>query len=133
MPRNVLLLLLSRLLLVVIFLTILMLLFLVIFWLYIDLFNSLLFIVLVVAINYLRDANSLLILHLLSKQLNNCSLLSSFGHSSSVSDPKISDTKVLLLITSINVSNSVKCLGVPLLSSSTLCCRLSLMSSSLRP
>ena len=82
---------------------------------------------LVIAINYFRDTNFLVILHLLSKMLNNCSLLSSLRDTSSVSYSKVCNTKVLLLVTSLNVLDAAESLSVPLLSRPTLLSSLSLL------
>jgi hypothetical protein len=57
---------------------------------------------LIVTIDYLRNTNSIVVVFflqlLLSELLNNCSLFSSFRHTCAISNTKVCDTEVLLLV-----------------------------------
>ncbi len=57
---------------------------------------------LLITIDYFRNANSIVIIFVLqllfSELLYNSSLLSSFRHTSAVTDPKVCNAKILLLV-----------------------------------
>lgn len=66
---------------------------------------------LTVAIDYLRNTNSIVVVFflqlLLSELLNNCSLFSSFRHTCAISNTKVCDTEVLLLVASHYICDTI--------------------------
>ena len=66
---------------------------------------------LIVAVDYLRNTNSIVVLFflqlLLSELLNNCCFFSGFRHASAISNTEVSDTEVLLLVASHQICDTI--------------------------
>ena len=66
---------------------------------------------LIVAVDYLRNTNSIVVLFflqlLLSELLSNCCLFSGLRHTSAISDTEVSDTEVLMLVASHQICNTI--------------------------
>lgn len=73
---------------------------------------------LVVTIDYIGDANSVIVIFflqlLLSKLLNISCLFSSLWNPSAIPDPEVCNTKILLLVSSHQISNAIKSLSFAL-------------------